>query len=165
MLLALVVTTLSMSSRADILNIVFETPSITVMPGETDVTMFGTLTNTDSLGVDLNGDALVVPEASSIMDNFANLPPFLDTGENSGLVELFRFDVASDAPLGLQIGSYSILGGVKDPFAFDVIGSQNFDLMIETGGQIPEPSSAVVLLTFVLTALGSRKIIRASGRM
>jgi hypothetical protein len=133
---------------ADLVSIALSPPPFTVMQGETDVEVFGTLTNITNATVFINGDDLTVPGASSITDLFLSTPPFLRVGQNSWLIELFSFDVLPDAAIGSQFGSYVILGGVgQNSTGFDVIGSQTFEVTIEPAIQIPEPNSFALLVT------------------
>lgn len=136
------------AAYADSLLITLDPASLTVNPGQTQIEVFGTLTNISSDTIYINSDSITVPSAENLTDYFMNTPMWLDAGESSGLIELFSFDVLVNAALGSVIGNYTILGGdVNDPCAFDVLGSQDFTITIQnptSTNPVPEPTTALL---------------------
>lgn len=126
------------------LQITFDLQTFTVSPGETGVEAFGTLTNISNDTVYLNSDIINLPgSTTNVTDYFGNTPISLNPGQNSGDMELFSFDVLSNATLGSAIGTYAIQGGnSSNPGGYDVVGSQNFTVNVQS----PVPIPGTVLL-------------------
>ena len=149
-------------ARAGTITIDFSQPVFTVLPGQTNVAAFATLTNTDPLNpAFLNGDNISVPGGTIVTDEFfANVPFLLDPGQTSPLLELFHFDVAPDAA-GTLSGTYQVLGGVgtANSFNFDPVASQAFSIRVAT---LPEPSLNLLVGAALLgiSLVGRKKVRR-----
>ena len=89
--------------------------SVSGVPGS-EVTVYGTITNTGSGTVYLNNENYTLGSSNflngDITDFLLNAPLFLGPDANSGLIALFTFDIASGTPGGSYGGNYlDILGG------------------------------------------------------
>lgn len=156
----------SFAAYADLLTITLDPTSFTVNPGQTQIEVFGTLTNISDDTIFLNGDNITIPEADNISDYFMNTPLWLDAGESSGLISLFSFDVILNATLGAAIGNYTILGGNSyDSEAFGILGSQDFTVTVQNTGTpespspVPEPSTSLLfgLGVIILTSITRKR--------
>jgi len=123
---------------------------VTGTAGE-DVTVFGTITNTGTALVYLNGETFSLGSSSllngDVTDFFDNAPLSLSGGTNSGLIALFSFDIAPDTAPGVYSENFlQILGG---PGMFDQndIADAEYSVHVE-GATVPEPG------TIGLIALG-----------
>ena len=139
---------------------------LTVTPGQTGATVFGTLTNNSGDIVYINGDsenlAANVGAPGSVNDNlfFLNTPLSLANGDTTGLIGLFTFDILPSAPVGsYTAGTFSVLGGggAANQGNFDLVGSGDLSLNVTV---TPEPSGLTyMLLGFSL--LGTAVIVRS----
>ena len=89
--------------------------SVSGTAGE-DVTVFGTITNTGTGRVYLNGEGYSLGSSSllngDVADFFANAPASLGGGANSGLIALFSFDIAPGTAPGVYDENFlQLLGG------------------------------------------------------
>jgi len=123
---------------------------VTGTAGE-DVTVFGTITNTGTALVYLNGETFSLGSSSllngDVTDFFDNAPLSLSGGANSGLIALFSFDIAPGTAPGVYSENFlQILGG---PGMFDQndIADAEYSVHVE-GTTVPEPG------TIGLIALG-----------
>ena len=123
---------------------------VTGTAGE-DVTVFGTITNTGTVLVYLNGETFSLGSSSllngDVTDFFDNAPLSLSGGTNSGLIALFSFDIAPGTAPGVYGENFlQILGG---PGMFDQndIADAEYSVHVE-GATVPEPG------TIGLIALG-----------
>jgi hypothetical protein len=137
-------------ARAGVIEIVLDNPYQTGHPGDT-LQFFGTISNTGSDPVFLNGDSLTLAGLSfTITDLFlTNVPMSLDAGSSS--VDLELFDVTLSNPLldlpADYLGSYTLLGGV-DGDAGENLASANFSLTTAPSVPgVPEPGSWLLLGT------------------
>jgi hypothetical protein len=153
------------AARADSLSITFDPSILTAQPGQT-VTFSGTITNLESVTVDLNGCDVNIPgQFTSDCSLFlGNAPFFLAPLETSFLFDMFTVTV--DQPytgsLGLQPpGVFTVLGGLEPPgggydgSTQNLLGQAQFAVIVT-----PEPGTAVLLglaltLAFIL---GGRKM-------
>lgn len=73
---------------------------------------------------------------------FTNVPVSLAAGDNSGLIELFTFDVDPGATPASYNGEYDLLGGIgaANSGNFDLIDTQTFQVDV-----VPEPSTSLLL--------------------
>ena len=142
------------AARAGTISLVFDTPDQTGAPGAT-LQYFGTLTNTGSDTVFLNGDTPNLTGAAgdfAINDLFfANAPISLGAGGSSGDIELFDVTVGDPFTdtLTTYAGLYTLLGGV-DGGAQDVVTdpSAGFSVTVTSGTSgTPEPATPALLVT------------------
>ena len=93
----------------------------------------------------LNGDSfnITAPVTLNDSDFFANFPLSLLPGA-SFTGELFVLTAPSGTPLGVYLGTFTLLGG-SDGNAGNPLGTADFGLTIT-----PEPSSIILLLTGVI---------------
>jgi hypothetical protein len=111
-------------------------------PGTT-VTVEGTISNTGSSTVFLNGENFTLSSGffsnSDITDFFVNAPLSLDSGTNSGLIALFTFDVAAGTPGGIYTGNFlDIVGGPGSSDA-NLLASAAFPVTVAPVVATPEP--------------------------
>jgi hypothetical protein len=89
-----------------------------------------------------------------------NVPFSLDPGQVPAPIELFRFDVATNAPAGTLTGSYQLLGGAgtANQFNFDPEASQPFTVGTVSIQAVREPSQFLLpgggLIAFSLLVRG-----------
>src|ERR1700682_2574233 len=97
-------------------SITFTLSAVFGAPGST-ATVYGTITNTGSSTIYLNGASFSLSSPSFLNGDttnfFLNAPLSLAGGTNSGLIGLFSFGIAPGTPRGLYSGSFlDILGGL-----------------------------------------------------
>lgn len=87
-------------------------------PGS-EVTVYGTITNTGSDDVYLNSENFTLGSTyfsnGDVTDFFLNAPLSLGPDSNSGLIALFTFDVASGTPGGAMGATFSTSWVVAQP--------------------------------------------------
>jgi hypothetical protein len=133
------------TAKADSLSIVLDEAYQSGLPGDT-IAFDATVTNTSSATENLNGDQFVFSSSDltgddSPFDNTSVWPLTLGAGDSvSGL--LFNVDISPDAALGLDTGTFDILGGHYSTNEQFVIGSADFTVNVT-----PEPSSLWLLLS------------------
>lgn len=150
----------AMCACATSIDIAFTPSALNVTPGETDVAVYATLTNTSTTDpVFINSDSLSVPESSTVTDDFfANVPISLDPSASSGLIELFQFDVAPGAPRGSFTGTYQLAGGtgVANQYDLDPLGTQNFTVEVTPTAEVS--TELLVAAGLIILACLSRKL-------
>ncbi len=143
---------------------------ITATPGQTGVTVFGTLANQSADVVFLNGDSISLASnvalPASINDTpfLTGAPLSLDIGASSGLIALFTFDVARAVPFGqYNAGSFTVAGGsgIANQANFDVLGSQNVAVNVVAAGEPPEITFSAIGFAFIGLSAAMRKRLRA----
>ena len=119
-------------------------------PGS-EVTVYGTITNTGSDDVTFNSENFTLGSAyfsnGDVTDFFLNAPLSLGPDSNSGLIALFTFEIGSGTPAGIYAGNFlDILGG---PGASDLndLASAEYSVNVASA-TVPEPG------TIGLIALG-----------
>ncbi|MGO4883374.1 MAG: hypothetical protein ACLP59_21530 [Bryobacteraceae bacterium] len=136
----------ALCASASTIEITYLPPILNVLAGATDVEVYAILQNVDPNDtVFLNSDVLDVPQSSAVNDLFfTNVPISLGPSATTGPVELFDFDVASDAVPGSYTGTWELLGGVgvTNQNDFDLLGSQSFTVEVS---QAPEPVTELLL--------------------
>jgi hypothetical protein len=131
------------------------------------VTVEGTISNTGSAIVNLNGENFSLGSDTNFLngdvsDFLNNAPLFLTGDTNSGLIALFSLEIAPGTAPGVYSGnSLQILGG---PGASDFleIASGSFAIDVK-GSKAPEPSPLVMVLAglfFLLYGATRRHIVR-----
>ena len=146
------------SARGDVIfNL---TPSaLTTSPGGT-VEFTGTLTNTGSTDVFLNGDSAGgLPPILTLDDSpfFGNAPLFLTGTGGFYSGPFFDVMVVPAALPGIYSGgSFTIQGGA-DSNTFDGLASQNFQVTVTSPSSIPEPGSFVLVATAFAIILFARR--------
>jgi len=127
---------------------------VTGTAGE-DVTVFGTITNTGTVLVYLNGETFSLGSSSflngDVTDFFDNAPLSLSGGTNSGLIALFSFDIAPGTAPGVY--SENLLQLLGGPGVLDMndIADADFSVTVE-GATVPEPGT-IGLLALGLAAV------------
>jgi hypothetical protein len=125
----------------------FTAPTLNIAAGGT-VEFDGTLTNTGTEDLYLNGDVIILNYPDLTDDDspfFADSPLFLSPGDSyTGPF----IDVTADATIasGSYDGSYTIQGGA-DPETFDDIATENFTVDVGSSSITPEPNSLLLLAT------------------
>jgi hypothetical protein len=121
-----------------------------------DVTVFGTITNTGTVRVFLNGEGFSLGSSSllngDVTDFFSNAPASLSGGANSGLIALFSFDIAPGTAPGVYDENFLQLLGGTGKFAQEDIADAEFSVTVESA-TVPEPE------TIALLALGLASLI------
>ena len=147
-LVLFLLTVMPFGARADSTQLTLS--PVTGTAGE-DVTVFGTISNTGTVLVYLNGETFSLGSSSllngDVTDFFDNAPLSLSGGANSGLIALFSFDIAPGTAPGFYSENFlQILGG---PGMFDQndIADAEYSVHVE-GTTVPEPG------TIGLIALG-----------
>ena len=133
--------------------------SVSGAPGS-EVTVYGTITNTGSDDVYLNSENFTLGSSSfsngDVTDFFLNAPLSLAPDSDSGLIALFTFDVASGTPGGSYGGNYlDILGG--GPTDQNLLASAEYSVTVKNT-VAPEPG------TIGLIALGLAGVILRRSR-
>jgi hypothetical protein len=108
----------------------------------------GTLTNTGSETVFLNGDNLNLarfPPGSLAGTPFFNEPVSLDGGDSTSDMELFDISIPVPFTPGSYDGTFQVVGGV-DGNAQDILGTVDFTVQVAGAtSPVPEPSSLLLL--------------------
>jgi hypothetical protein len=140
-------------ARADGLQLTLS--NVTSSAGTT-ITVDGTITNNGSSTVDLNGESFSFGSsalsAGNITDFFAFAPLFLTSGESSGLIALFSFDINSGTPAGLYAGNTITIVGGPDSSSQDALASAEFSATVPGSKPVPE-SSSLALVALGITIL------------
>jgi hypothetical protein len=111
--------------------------------------------NTGAVTAFLNGDSFVFPYAIDDAPFFLTVPPTLAPGASvSG--PLFAALIPAGAPLGLYVGSFSILGG-DNPGAMNVLAMETFAVQV-----VPEPGTLAMFGAGLLLAACRR--LRTASR-
>jgi hypothetical protein len=155
---ALVIVMASIAGEAHADVVLNFTPTMRDMvPGGT-VEFVGTLTNTGTTDVYLNGDVIVLPYPNLTVDDspfFTNSPLFLPGG---GAYTGPFIDVMADLSIlpGEYSGSYRVQGGA-DANMFDDLATQAFTVDVVAA---PEPNS----FTLLVSALMGVALVYAGAR-
>lgn len=137
-LAALAACLISACARADDITIA-PLGTITVTQGQLNVAIDGTLTNNTGSPLDVLGSE-TVPGADPL--SIVDLSPFTLSAGANGPMELFSFDVLSNAALGIELGSYDIVDALGNSYTVD------FTLdVIAPVTSAPESSSLLFLAT------------------
>lgn len=142
------------AARGDGGGVDFTLTSVSGAPGS-EVTVYGTITNTGSGTVYLNSENYTLGSTffsnPDITDFFLNAPLSLGPDSNSGLIALFTFDIESGTPGGSYGGNYlDILGG--GPADTNLLASAEYSVDVQNKA-VPEPG------TIGLIALGLAGVI------
>jgi len=134
------------AARADA-TLTFTSSTLSIAAGGT-VEFDGTLTNTGTDDIYLNGDVVILNYPDLIVDDsilYIDAPLFLSAGDSySGAF----FDVTADAatPAGSYSGTYTIQGGA-DGDTFDDIATVDFTVDVGSTSTTPEPSPFLLMAT------------------
>jgi hypothetical protein len=128
------------------------------------VTVDGTISNTGSSLINLNGENFTLGSDlnflnGDVTDFLNNAPLFLAGDTNSGLIALFSFEIAPGTAPGMYSGnSLQILGGPGGS-DFLEIASASFTINVK-GTAVPEPASLLLVCVGLLGVVGtSRRIM------
>jgi hypothetical protein len=115
-----------------------------------EVNVFGTISNTGSGVVNLNGEDFNLGSPAFLLGDvlpfFENAPFFLSGGTNSGSIAIFSFLIAPGTASGVYTGNVlDILGG---PGIFDqnLIATAKFSVDVTGSAPTPEPGDLGLLL-------------------
>ena len=136
------------TAQAASISVSYDFPTLSARPGQT-VTFRGTVTNLESVVVDLNGCSVNLTGAFTT-DNcalfFFNAPLSLNPHETS-----FEFDMFTVTPnlpysgsFGAQAGIFTVIGGLEGPGGVSPdtnLGVSTFQVTV-----VPEPGTAALLL-------------------
>ena len=143
-------------ASADELSFDLTSSSLSATAGtSTTLDFTGTLSNSTSAVVFLNGDVNFLDQSLALDDSpfFASAPLSLAAGGSySG--PFFDVTVNPATPPGSYTGTFTIQGGA-DNNAFDNLATTNFTVNV-TGAEVPEPGSFEVLLLVFLIMAASR---------
>jgi len=121
------------------------------------LTFSGTLANTGTQELFLNGDSFNLPGVDLTLDDspfFANFPLSLAGGESAS-GQLFTVSIGPGASGGVTTGSFAILGGTTDTDQNE-LATQSFNVLVSA----PEPGALGLLSPFgavAVAVLGSRR--------
>ena len=139
---------LPMGVRADSSQTQLTVSNITATPGQ-DVTVFGTITNTGTALVYLNGEGFSLGSSSflngDVTNFFANAPASLAGGTNSGLIALFSFDIAPGTVPGVYDENFLQLLGGAGQFDQNDIADAEFSVTVKSS-RVPEPETTALLV-------------------
>jgi hypothetical protein len=144
--------------RANDVFIGLDLDTVTLFPGQS-FTFSGAITNNDSSTVDLNNIDITLDGSLFQVDSspFFSGPLTVAGGTSTPSFPLFSVtvDLPYDAPLGIQTGTLTILGGVEiggayDPTVQDFLGSAPFNVNVST----PEPSTFAMMMAGILAGIG-----------
>jgi hypothetical protein len=95
----------------------------------------------------LNGDSINLSgfPPTAITDLFANTPPSLNPGANSGDIELFDVTIPGGFPGSSNPGNYTLTGGGNGSDQ-NVIGTADFTVNVQGVSTVPEPSYRLFLI-------------------
>jgi hypothetical protein len=114
-----------------------------------DVTVFGTITNTGTALVFLNGEGFSLGSSSFLNGDvsgfFANAPASLAGGANSGLIALFSFDIAPGTAPGVYDENFLQLLGGTGKFDQNDIADAEFSVTVNST-TVPEPGTIGLLV-------------------
>jgi hypothetical protein len=140
--------------RADSNQTQLTVSNVSGSPGQ-DVTVFGTITNTGTVLVFLNGEGFSLGSSSFLNGDvsgfFANAPASLAGGANSGLIALFSFDIAPGTAPGVYDENFLQLLGGTGKFDQNDIADAEFSVTVNSA-TVPEPGT-IALLVLGLTGL------------
>jgi hypothetical protein len=133
MLLILVLLSTAVANAA-MLTLVFDSSLLYAQPGQ-QVTFSGTLTNTGTTTVFLNGDSVTFPLPVDDTPFFLQTPPALGAGA-SATASILDVLVPGGTPPGLYTGSFSVVGG-DSAASLDVLTTNAFAVQV-----VPEPATS-----------------------
>ncbi len=140
--------------RADSNQTQLTVSNVTGAPGQ-DVTVFGTITNTGTVLVFLNGEGFSLGSSSflngDVTNFFANAPASLAGGANSGLIALFSFDIAPGTAPGVYDENFLQLLGGTGQFDQNDIADAEFSVTVKST-TVPEPGT-IGLIVFGLSGV------------
>jgi hypothetical protein len=145
--------------RADFVFIGLDISTVTLNPGQT-FTFSGAITDDAPSTVDLNNIDITFDGSLFQVDSspFFSGPLTVAVGTSTPSFPLFSVtvDVPYTAPLGIQTGQLTILGGVEvggtyDQTVQDFLGSTPFNVNVVS---TPEPSTFAMLTPAILAGIG-----------
>ena len=128
--------------------------TLTGNPGDT-LQFFGTLTNTTSSTVFINGDTFTFPPGTVDDSPFLTAPLSLGPNEVSGSFEMFDVIIPIDLPPATYDGTFNVEGGA-DGNADDLLGTSAFHVEVESSA-VPEPASLGLLASGIAMMLAFAK--------
>jgi hypothetical protein len=138
----------SATGRAATVSLDLDSSLLFAMPGQS-ATFTGVVTNTGAAPAFLGGTSFVFAHSIDDSPFFVTVPAALAPG-GSASGPLFTALIPGGAPLGLIVGSFSILGG-DNPGAASLLATETFAVQV-----VPEPGTAALFGTALLLAAGWR---------
>jgi hypothetical protein len=147
------------SLHADTVTLILDPTTVELNPGQT-FTFDGVVVNTGLSPVDLNDIDVTLDGSLFQVDSspFFSGPATVAPASGTSLFPLFTVtvDLPYNAPLGIQMGTVTILGGVEvdnvyDPTTQDVLGSAPFTVNVVS---TPEPSTFAMMTPAILVGIG-----------
>ena len=123
-------------------------------PGDT-LKFFGTLTNTTSSTVSINGDTFVFPPGTVDDSPFLLGPATLGPNEVSSSFEMFDVIIPGNLAPATYDGTFNVEGG-PDSNADDLLGVAAFHVEVDTA-TVPEPPSAALFFGSAILLYPFRK--------
>ena len=147
--------------RADSSQTQLTVSNVTGTPGQ-EVTVFGTITNTGTALVFLNGEGFSLGSSSflngDVTNFFTNAPASLAGGTNSGLIALFSFDIAPGTAPGVYDENFLQLLGGAGQFDQNDIADAEFSVTVKSN-TVPEPGSLGLIAVGLIGLLMLRRRI------